>query len=120
MTTVTQLNGNTDYSLELGNWHQTTEGDGGAMVSVTPSSLKGHVTVLGEVSYDLNIPSVEVDFDTGEKMLLSNITGSGLAESKTVFGWATRKSTLRKCRFSIHSGPFVLSEKWSVSVCFFT
>ncbi|QFT36006.1 hypothetical protein GGC03_06175 [Vibrio sp. THAF191c] len=115
MTTVTQLNGNTDYSLELGNWHQTTEGDGGAMVSVTPSSLKGHVTVLGEVSYDLNIPSVEVDFDTGEKMLLSNITGSGLGRKQNSFWLGDQKINIAEVSvldstqaplFSLKSGQY--------------
>ncbi len=85
LTTITQLNGNTDYTLAMDNWHQSMEGDGGAMVSVTPSTLKGHVTVLGEVSYDLNIPSVEIDFNTGEKMLLSNMTGSGQGRKQNSF-----------------------------------
>ncbi|MCG7489044.1 DUF945 family protein [Vibrio sp. Of14-4] len=77
LTTVTQLNGNTDYSLELGNWHQSSEGEDAAMISVTASTLKGHLTVLGEVSYDLNVPSVEIDFNSGEKMLISGIKGVG-------------------------------------------
>ncbi|MCG9678609.1 DUF945 family protein [Vibrio sp. Isolate24] len=85
LTTVTQLNGNTDYVLDLDNWHQSTEGEGGAMVSVTPSSLKGHVTVLGEMSYDLDIPSVEIDFNSGEKMLLTNIKGSGQGRKQNSF-----------------------------------
>ncbi|MCG9683164.1 DUF945 family protein [Vibrio sp. Isolate23] len=85
LTTVTQLNGNTDYVLDLDNWHQSTEDKGGAMVSVTPSSLKGHVTVLGEMSYDLDIPSVEIDFNSGEKMLLTNIKGSGQGRKQNSF-----------------------------------
>ncbi|MDC5848702.1 DUF945 family protein [Vibrio europaeus] len=77
LNTVTQLNGNTDYVLSLANWNQVTEGPDGAIVSVTPSILKGHVSVLGDVSYDLDIPSVEIDFNSGEKMLLSGLTGQG-------------------------------------------
>ncbi|ANS85305.1 DUF945 family protein [Vibrio scophthalmi] len=75
--TVTQLNGNTDFEFKLDNWHQVSEGEQGAMLSVTPSTLKGHVTVLGEVSYQLDIPSIEVDFNSGEKLLVSGITGDG-------------------------------------------
>ncbi|KOO10999.1 hypothetical protein AKJ18_31375, partial [Vibrio xuii] len=41
LSTVTQLNGNTDYTLKLDNWHQANDG---AMMSMTPSELKGHVT----------------------------------------------------------------------------
>ncbi|EGU38074.1 hypothetical protein VII00023_21237 [Vibrio ichthyoenteri ATCC 700023] len=75
--TVTQLNGNSDFEFKLDNWHQVSEGEEGAMLSVTPSTLKGHVTVLGEVSYQLDVPSIEVDFNSGEKLLVSGITGNG-------------------------------------------
>ncbi|MFW7525291.1 DUF945 family protein [Vibrio ostreicida] len=85
LTTVTQLNGNTDYTLDLDNWHQSTQGDEGVMVSVTPSILKGHVSVLGEVSFDLDIPSVEIDFVGGEKMLLSGMSGTGLGRKQNSF-----------------------------------
>ena len=90
LTTVTQLNGNTDYSFELGNWHQSSEGEDAAMISVTASTLKGHLTVLGEVSYDLNVPSVEIDFNSGEKMLISGIKGVGNGRNRIIFGWVAR------------------------------
>lgn len=77
LDTVTQLNGNTDYVLSLANWHQVTEGADGAIVSITPSTLKGHVSVLGDITYDLDVPSIEIDFNSGEKMLLSGLTGQG-------------------------------------------
>ncbi|MCG9582167.1 DUF945 family protein [Vibrio tubiashii] len=85
LNTVTQLNGNTDYVLSLSNWNQVTEGPDGAIVSVTPSTLKGHVSVLGDVSYDLDIPSVEIDFNSGEKMLLSGLTGQGQGKKMNSF-----------------------------------
>ncbi|MDC5707068.1 DUF945 family protein [Vibrio europaeus] len=85
LNTVTQLNGNTDYVLSLANWNQVTEGPDGAIVSVTPSTLKGHVSVLGDVSYDLDIPSVEIDFNSGEKMLLSGLTGQGQGKKMNSF-----------------------------------
>ncbi|WCP66039.1 DUF945 family protein [Vibrio tubiashii] len=85
LSTVTQLNGNTDYVLSLANWNQVTEGPDGAIVSVTPSTLKGHVSVLGDVTYDLDIPSVEIDFNSGEKMLLSGLTGQGQGKKMNSF-----------------------------------
>ncbi|MCG9577981.1 DUF945 family protein [Vibrio tubiashii] len=85
LNTVTQLNGNTDYVLSLANWNQVTEGPDGAIVSVTPSTLKGHVSVLGDVTYDLDIPSVEIDFNSGEKMLLSGLTGQGQGKKMNSF-----------------------------------
>ncbi|UUM31554.1 YdgA family protein [Vibrio japonicus] len=82
LNTVTQLNGNTDYSLKLENWHQANDG---AMMSITPSELSGHVTVLGELTYKLTIPSIEVDFNSGEKFLVSGIEGSGDGKMQSLF-----------------------------------
>lgn len=82
LDTVTQLNGNTDYSLKLENWHQANDA---AMMSITPSELKGHVTVLGELTYKLSIPSVEVDFNSGEKFLVSGIEGVGDGKMQNLF-----------------------------------
>lgn len=77
LNTVTQLNGNTDYVLTLANWNQVSEGPDGAIMSVTSSTLQGHISVLGDVTYQLDIPSVEIDFNSGEKVLLSGLTGQG-------------------------------------------
>ena len=85
LNTVTQLNGNTDYVLSLANWNQVTEGPEGAIVSITPSTLQGHVSVLGDVTYDLDIPSVEIDFNSGEKMLLSGLIGQGQGKKMNSF-----------------------------------
>lgn len=93
LDTVTQLNGNTDFTLALDAWHQTTEGSDGAMVSITPSTLKGHATVLGEIRYDLTIPSVEVDFNSGEKLLISNVSGDGQGRKQNGF-WLGEQALL--------------------------
>ncbi len=77
LDTVTQLNGNTNYTLTLDTWNTAINGSDGAMVSVSASELKGYVTVLGEMTYELTMPSVEVDFVSGEKLLVSGVTGSG-------------------------------------------
>ncbi|MGF1911796.1 DUF945 family protein [Vibrio kasasachensis] len=83
--TVTQLNGNTDFEFKLDSWHQVMEGDDGAMVLITPSTLKGQMTVLGQVNYDLNVPSIEVDFDSGEKLLVENVTSQGSGKKVNSF-----------------------------------
>ncbi|MCG9647301.1 DUF945 family protein [Vibrio brasiliensis] len=77
LNTITQLNGNTDYVVKMDNWNQVSEGPDGAIVSVTASTLKGHVSVLGDLTYQLDVPSVEVDFNSGEKVLLSGLSGQG-------------------------------------------
>tara|TARA_Y100001956_G_scaffold81541_1_gene99388 strand:+ start:2826 stop:4094 length:1269 start_codon:yes stop_codon:yes gene_type:complete len=85
LDTVTQLNGNTDFTLALDSWHQATEGNDGAMVSITPSRLTGHATVLGEITYDLSIPSIEVDFNSGEKLLIADVKGNGQGRKQNGF-----------------------------------
>lgn len=77
LNTVTQLNGNTDFSLELAAWHQEFSGEDGAAISIAPSNLTGHATVLGNVNYQLDIPSIEIDFNSGEKLIMTSLTGQG-------------------------------------------
>ncbi|RTZ16572.1 DUF945 family protein [Vibrio aquaticus] len=99
LNTTTQLNGNTDYELTLSNWNQVTEGAEGAIVSVSPSTLKGHVSVLGDITYDLDIPSVEIDFNSGEKVLLSGLTGQG--EGKKMNSFWLGEQTMKVGKASI-------------------
>lgn len=93
LNTITQLNGNTDYVVKMDNWNQVSEGPEGAIVSVTASTLKGHVSVLGDLTYQLDIPSVEVDFNSGEKVLLSGLSGQG--EGKQINSFWIGEQTLK-------------------------
>lgn len=112
LETVTQLNGNTEYTLKLDHWNQVTEGQDGAIVSVSPSTLSGHVTVLGDMTYQLDVPSVEIDFNSGEKMVLSDLQGEG--EGKKVDSFWIGEQTLKLARAAIVSGEqsplFALSD----------
>lgn len=112
LETVTQLNGNTEYTLKLDYWNQVTEGQDGAIVSVSPSTLSGHVTVLGDMTYQLDVPSVEIGFNSGEKMVLSGLQGEG--EGKKVDSFWIGEQTLKLERAAIVSGEqsplFALSD----------
>ncbi len=94
LETVTQLNGNTHYSLKLDSYNQVTEGPSGAIVSISPSTLSGDVTVLGDISYKLDIPSVEVDFNTGEKMQINHLSGDGAGKKMNSFWLGEQTLTL--------------------------
>ncbi|UPQ88938.1 DUF945 family protein [Vibrio sinaloensis] len=93
LETVTQLNGNTDYRLKLDNWNQTTQGTDGFMLSVSPATLSGEVTVLGEMTYQLDAPSIQLDFNSGEKMMVSGIYGEG--QGKKVDSFWIGEQTLK-------------------------
>lgn len=115
LNTTTQLNGNTDFDLQLSAWNQVSEGVDGAIVSVTPSTLKGHVSVLGDITYDLDVPSVEIDFNSGEKVLMSGLSGQGTGKKMNSFwlGEQTLKVTEASVvnvdqtpLFSMHDGQY--------------
>ncbi|MEL7292554.1 MAG: DUF945 family protein [Pseudomonadota bacterium] len=93
LETVTQLNGNTDYLLKLDNWNQTIQGEEGFMLSMSPATLSGDVTVLGEMTYQLNAPSIQLDFNSGERMMISGIQGQG--EGKKVDSFWIGEQTLK-------------------------
>ncbi|OIQ26661.1 DUF945 family protein [uncultured Vibrio sp.] len=96
---VTQLNGNTDFTMNLASWYYQTQNGEEMAISVSPASLKGSVTVLGQLTYQLDIPSIELDFATGEKLVLSGINGEG--EGKQEKGFWLGNQSLAMERFSI-------------------
>ncbi|WP_117235399.1 DUF945 family protein [Vibrio maerlii] len=75
MTSVTQLNGNTSFDLMLDSWNINTEQQGA--ISIAPASIKGDLTVLGELAYQIDVPSIQVALNNGEKMELTNMKGEG-------------------------------------------
>ncbi len=77
LDTTTQLNGNTDFNIQLDNWHYVDKNQQKAMVSLTPASLSGSLTVLGELNYVLDMPSVELDFASGDKLKVNGIKANG-------------------------------------------
>ncbi|EEX92659.1 hypothetical protein VIOR3934_04534 [Vibrio orientalis CIP 102891 = ATCC 33934] len=121
LSTTTQLNGNTDFDLQLSAWNQVSEGVDGAIVSVTPSTLKGHVSVLGDITYDLDVPSVEIDFNSGEKVLMSGLSGQGNGKKMNSFwlGEQTLKVTEASVMnvdqtplFSMHDSQYTFSSSF--------
>ncbi|MBA5763067.1 DUF945 family protein [Vibrio sp. 404] len=120
--TVTQLNGNTDFEFKLDNWHQSTEGEDGAMMLITPSTLKGHATVLGQVDYELTVPSIEVDFNSGEKLLVENVTGQGSGKKVNSFWIGDQMMKIEQMsvfdpqqtvQFNLKNGEYVYSAEYA-------
>ncbi|MDF4786876.1 DUF945 family protein, partial [Vibrio parahaemolyticus] len=76
MHSQTQLNGNTAFILDLDSWHYRNEAQG-VSVSTSPAKVTGDVTVLGDLNYQVSVPSVQVDFENGEELHLNALTGQG-------------------------------------------
>ncbi|MGY3569385.1 DUF945 family protein [Vibrio paucivorans] len=97
--TTTQLNGNTDYVVNLASWHHQTQGEDSVTISTSPASISGSVTVLGQLSYVVDLPSVELDFATGEKITIADVDGNG--EGKQEKGFWLGKQSISLGEFSI-------------------
>ncbi|MCG3728172.1 DUF945 family protein [Vibrio cincinnatiensis] len=85
INTQTSLNGSTDFQINLDNWLYQPGGEQDFTVSVTPSSLQGTATMLGEVSYSLSLPSIVMNFVNGEQVQLANISGEGKGKQEQGF-----------------------------------
>ncbi|MDK9738962.1 DUF945 family protein [Vibrio sp. D404a] len=94
LTTSTELNGNTSFNLELSQLnHQGTE-ENATSVSITKSTVSGHATVLGQIDYKLDIPSIQIDFPSGEEMTLSNLQGVGEGKQAKGYWLGTQNFTI--------------------------
>ncbi len=80
----TQLNGNTAFTLDLDSWHYQNEAEG-ISFSSSPAQVKGDITVLGDLSYQVSIPYVQMDFLNGDELHLNGLTGEG--KGKQVKGY---------------------------------
>lgn len=78
---TTQLNGNTSFVAKMNSWSFVSDHEGMA-VSTAPMTLSGNATVLGDIDFILNIPSVQVDFSSGESLHLYKLTGNGKGKHK--------------------------------------
>ncbi|MDW2245669.1 DUF945 family protein, partial [Vibrio sp. 1287] len=76
MHSKTQLNGNTAFTLDLDSWNYRNEAQG-VSVSTSPAQVTGDVTVLGDLKYQVSIPSVQVDFENGDELHLNDLSGQG-------------------------------------------
>ncbi|MCG9545599.1 YdgA family protein [Vibrio sp. Isolate33] len=94
LTTSTELNGNTDFNFELSQFNHQGSDENGTSVSITKSNLSGHATVLGQVDYELSIPSVQIDFETGEEVTLSNLKGVGSGQQAKGYWLGTQNFTI--------------------------
>lgn len=76
LTTHTQLNGNTQFELDIEQWNYQNDLKGVAF-SLQPSQISGSLTVLGGLTYQASVPSIQIAFANGDALKLDNIQGQG-------------------------------------------
>ncbi|CAE6903516.1 hypothetical protein ACOMICROBIO_GDFFDHBD_01668 [Vibrio sp. B1REV9] len=95
MHSQTQLNGNTEFTLNLDSWNYQNEAQG-VSVSTSPMEVTGDITVLGDLNYAVSIPSVQVDFDNGEEIFLNKLTGHGKGKQAKGYWLGEQTFSLQK------------------------
>ncbi len=95
MHSQTQLNGNTDFTLDLASWNYQNDAQG-MHLSSSPAQVKGNVTVLGDLNYQVSIPSVQIDFENGEEIHLAELTGEGKGKQAKGYWLGEQSFSLQK------------------------
>ncbi|HHB1595121.1 TPA: DUF945 family protein [Vibrio campbellii] len=95
MHSQTQLNGNTDFTLDLASWNYQNDAQG-MHLSSSPAQVKGNVTVLGDLNYQVSIPSVQIDFENGEEIHLTELTGKGKGKQAKGYWLGEQSFSLQK------------------------
>lgn len=90
LTTHTQLNGNTQFELDIEQWNYQNDIKGVAF-SLQPSQISGSLTVLGGLTYLANVPSIQMTFANGDALKLDDIQGQG--DGKQAHGYFVGEQT---------------------------
>jgi uncharacterized protein YdgA (DUF945 family) len=85
LSTITQLNGNTEFSLNIDTINYEVPDSNSTTINLAASEVTGRATVLGEIDASYNFPSLQVHFGTDESVNISSITG--FAKGKKVNGF---------------------------------
>ncbi|MGR5266880.1 DUF945 family protein [Vibrio astriarenae] len=91
LKTTTQLNGNTDYQLDVASWHYTPEENPEVSLTISPSVAEGSVTVLGELDFTMMVPSISLEFGTGESFTIEGLKAQGEGK-KAKYIWLGEQS----------------------------
>ena len=94
VNSTTQLNGNTRFFSTLDNWHYQSEGPDSVAISILSSQVTGTVTALGQMDFNVTIPSIALNFETGENMLISDFSGQGNGKQDSGFWIGKQNITL--------------------------
>lgn len=95
MHSQTQLNGNTDFTLDLASWNYQNDAQG-MHLSSSPVQIKGNVTVLSDLNYQVSIPSVQIDFENGEEIHLTELKGEGKGKQAKGYWLGEQSFSLKK------------------------
>lgn len=109
LQTYTQLNGNTEFELDIDNINYSPSSDQSAGVSIAKSRVVGSATVLGEVDLTYSIPSIQLYFASGETVNITAVTGFSKGKKVNGFWHGEQQVTVGDSAFLSHQGEVVTS-----------
>ena len=74
--------------------------DDGSVVAIARSELKGNATILGEVNFTLDMPSVQLRFVNGDSISFHHLNGSGAGRRENSFWLGTNQFELKEITMS--------------------
>jgi len=111
LSTITQLNGNTEFNLEIDNINYQVANDPGTTLYLAPSSVKGNSTVLGQIDLSFTFPLIHVHFDSGESLNISSMTGFVTGKKINGFWHGEQKIAIADSALLLSDGTVFSSAK---------
>ncbi len=75
--TQTQLNGNTDYQIKVESVNYGGEPGDEFALSMSPMTLTGSSTMVGDMNFNFDLPSLQLKLGTGETVFAENLAAEG-------------------------------------------
>jgi len=103
----TQLNGNTEINTTMGGYTYQERGKNWNY-NIAPSTMMSNITVLGEVTYQLTVPSFQMYFPNGDHLDLTSVHFSGKGKQLQHFWVGHNRVRVEDIVFSKSGQPNVI------------
>lgn len=110
LTSKTQLNGNTEFTVDIGELIFNSEGSD-AGIRIAPASSTGNISVSGEISYQANFPLIEISFDSGEFASVEQLSFSSVGQLQNQMLLGTQSLAIDTLNFSDSYGDTIIALK---------
>lgn len=96
----TYLNGNTDYTVKLDKWSYVFQGEEPVTLTIDPAQVTGTLSTLGEMTFQLSLPQMILNFENQAQIMLSQISGTGQGKESDGLWLGTQNFKLDKLSIS--------------------
>ena len=111
LNTITQLNGNSEFKLDSEAMSYQVPNSENSAVYINKSKIEGSVTVLGQVDFIYDFPSIQFKFENSENITLSNISGSVSGKQVNQFWQGKQNIIIENISMMTSAGDSIASGK---------